>query len=330
MNDDKFEETSERTSLFQSNNCAREPWQATRSLYQQRLKQLHHQQQQQQQQQPNHQRLLDEDDEDEEEEDEDHGYCCADQASLTHQQHSKILFHQPKQCNASHNHFRIPHHKLQQTPSPPSHQRHYNIPLLTNSSGFYHHHHNNHQQQHHHSHDDCDDHDHHHHHHHHHHHNHLLSDHQQIFSVVSLVCLTTSGRHEGGYLSLPLCWHFRIMVFILVLTLLSSFVVWTFHAIGLSSAFPINWYFLDMIAYSIFAFLYLVGASLVASAFDFYEKMQVGVTHQTIQQLILSVIIGYICLFLYGTTAVIGYRQWRIQLKQYQHRKLLEEDNFEV
>ncbi|XP_052826660.1 uncharacterized protein LOC128248726 [Octopus bimaculoides] len=151
-----------------------------------------------------------------------------------------------------------------------------------------------------------------------------------IFSVVSLVCLTTSGRHEGGYLSLPLCWHFRIMVFILVLTLLSSFVVWTFHAIGLSSAFPINWYFLDMIAYSIFAFLYLVGASLVASAFDFYEKMQVGVTHQTIQQLILSVIIGYICLFLYGTTAVIGYRQWRIQLKQYQHRKLLEEDNFEV
>ncbi|CAI9728523.1 DDB_G0281039-like MARVEL transmembrane domain-containing 4 [Octopus vulgaris] len=153
---------------------------------------------------------------------------------------------------------------------------------------------------------------------------------QVIFSVVSLVCLTTSGRHEGGYLSLPLCWHFRIMVFILVLTLLSSFVVWTFHAIGLSSAFPINWYFLDMIAYSIFAFLYLVGASLVASAFDFYEKMQVGVTHQTIQQLILSVIIGYICLFLYGTTAVIGYRQWRIQLKQYQHRKLLEEDNYEV
>lgn len=153
---------------------------------------------------------------------------------------------------------------------------------------------------------------------------------QVVLSVVSLICLTTAGRREGGYLSLPLCWHFRIMVFVLVLTLMSSFVIWAAHVTGVASAFPVNWHFLDMVIYSVFAFLYLVGASLVASAFDFYEKMQVGVGHQTIQQLILSVIIGYICLFLYGTTAVIGYRQWRIQMKQYQRQKLLEEDDFEI
>ena len=53
----------------------------------------------------------------------------------------------------------------------------------------------------------------------------------------------------------------------------------------------------DMVVYSVFAFLYLVGASLVASAFDFYEKMQVGVGHQTIQQLILSVV-SHLLLFI--------------------------------
>ena len=45
-----------------------------------------------------------------------------------------------------------------------------------------------------------------------------------------------------------------------------------------------------MIVNSLFAFFYLVGSSLVASAFDFYDKMEVDVAKDTIDQLVSSVV----------------------------------------
>lgn len=49
-------------------------------------------------------------------------------------------------------------------------------------------------------------------------------------------------------------------------------------------------FFKDMVLYSVFAFLYLVGTSLVASAFDFYQKMKTNVSNQTVQQLMVVVV----------------------------------------
>ena len=55
-----------------------------------------------------------------------------------------------------------------------------------------------------------------------------------------------------------------------------------------------------MIVYSLFAFLFLVGSSLVASAFDFYQKMNTGVSEETIHQLVSSVVRLYKSLALLG------------------------------
>ena len=46
----------------------------------------------------------------------------------------------------------------------------------------------------------------------------------------------------------------------------------------------------DMVLYSVFAFLYLVGTSLVASAFDFYQKMKTNVSNKTVHQLVIVVV----------------------------------------
>ncbi|KAL5021788.1 hypothetical protein ScPMuIL_000943 [Solemya velum] len=119
-------------------------------------------------------------------------------------------------------------------------------------------------------------------------------------------------------------------MFILLLTLLTSLVVWITSAIGLLLIFPLNWYIIDTVLYSVFSFLYLVGSSLVASAFDFYEKMGTDVSTPTVQQLILCVVLGYICMFVYGMSGLIGYKQWRIQYRLFQRRRLLEEDDLDI
>lgn len=41
-------------------------------------------------------------------------------------------------------------------------------------------------------------------------------------------------------------------------------------------------------------------------------------------------ILGYICMAVYGMTALVSYRQWRLQYRLYQRRKLLEEDEIDL
>ncbi|KAK7493767.1 hypothetical protein BaRGS_00014908 [Batillaria attramentaria] len=153
---------------------------------------------------------------------------------------------------------------------------------------------------------------------------------QLILTCITLMCLVVAGHQEGGLLNLPLDWHFRTMLFVLVLTLLTSLVFLVANLTSLIDALAVEWNLVDMVLYSVFAFLYLVGTSLVASAFDFYQKMNTGVSEQTIQQLIIVVIMGYICMVAYGLTAFVSYRQWRIQYRLYQRRKLLEEDEIDL
>ncbi|KAL3860334.1 hypothetical protein ACJMK2_010473 [Sinanodonta woodiana] len=153
---------------------------------------------------------------------------------------------------------------------------------------------------------------------------------QVILSLVTFICLVTSGHREGGLLLLPLAWHFRILIFVLLLTSLTSLLMWIFNLTGLILLFPFNWYLINMVMYSVFSFLYLVGASMVASVVDFYEKMGTDVSEGTIEQLVTCVVLSYFCMFLYGLTAFVGYKQWRIQYKLYQRRRLLEEEEFDI
>ncbi|XP_063443332.1 uncharacterized protein LOC134723708 [Mytilus trossulus] len=149
---------------------------------------------------------------------------------------------------------------------------------------------------------------------------------QVIFSLIALISLTTAGKRDGDFLQLPLSWHFRVMVFVLLLTSMTSLTLWIINATGLVLALPLNWYLLDTVVYSMFSFLYLVGTSLVANAFDFYEKMPSDIPRTMIQQLIFCVVLGYICMCLYGLTALVGYKRWNIQHKLFKRRRLLEED----
>lgn len=154
----------------------------------------------------------------------------------------------------------------------------------------------------------------------------LLRLFQVGFSVISLISLTTAGKKDSDFLLLPLSWHFRIMLFVLLLTSMTSLTLWVVNATGLVLAIPLNWYIVDTVVYSIFSFLYLVGSSLVASAFDFYENMRSDIPRTTIQQLVFCVVLGYICMCLYGLTALIGYRRWNLQYKLFKRQRLLEEE----
>ncbi|XP_005091282.1 uncharacterized protein LOC101851099 [Aplysia californica] len=153
---------------------------------------------------------------------------------------------------------------------------------------------------------------------------------QLIMTIATLVCLVSSGAKEGGLLNLPLSWHFRIMIFVLVLTLLVIATLFFGNITSLITIFGFEWTFFDMIVYSLFAFFYLVGSSLVASAFDFYEKMKTDVSKDTISQLVTSVILGYLCMLLHGLSAFLSYRKWKIQYRLYQRRKLIEEDEIDL
>ena len=48
--------------------------------------------------------------------------------------------------------------------------------------------------------------------------------------------------------------------------------------------------FQDMVVYSVLSFLFLVSASLVASTFDFYKKMDLSVPRNTIQKLVICTV----------------------------------------
>ncbi|XP_076470905.1 uncharacterized protein LOC143300849 [Babylonia areolata] len=153
---------------------------------------------------------------------------------------------------------------------------------------------------------------------------------QLILTLITLVCLVSSGRREGGLLNLPLEWHFRIMLFVLVLTFMTSLVIICANVTSVINVLVVEWTIVDMVLYSVFAFLYLVGTSLVASAFDFYQKMKTNVSEQTVHQLAIVVVMGYICMVVYGLMALLSYRFWRVQYRLYQRRKLLEEDEIDL
>ena len=60
-------------------------------------------------------------------------------------------------------------------------------------------------------------------------------------SLATLTCLTSAGVEEGGLLNLPLSWHFRIMIFVVVLTLLVTMVTLLGHLTSLIAILGLEW-----------------------------------------------------------------------------------------
>ena len=63
----------------------------------------------------------------------------------------------------------------------------------------------------------------------------------KVLTSVTLLCLLVSGQKEGGLLNLPLEWHFRIMLFVLVLTLLTSLVIVCANVTSVINTLVVEW-----------------------------------------------------------------------------------------
>ena len=60
-------------------------------------------------------------------------------------------------------------------------------------------------------------------------------------TVATLICLVNAGSRDGGLLNLPLNWHFRIMIFVLVLTLLVIAAFFFANVTSLISVLGFDW-----------------------------------------------------------------------------------------
>ncbi|XP_070575830.1 CKLF-like MARVEL transmembrane domain-containing protein 4 [Ptychodera flava] len=139
-----------------------------------------------------------------------------------------------------------------------------------------------------------------------------------IFTIASLVCVTTANYAGLNYLSLPLAGRSRFFVFTSVVSLLATTAIVFFHSTGLSRKMPINWHLFDFLLCLFLSFLYLVASSLIGSACVIYQNKY---SDWTAVQLPTGVILGYVCLVLYGVGAVLGYRKWK-RGSQFLHRRL--------
>ena len=78
----------------------------------------------------------------------------------------------------------------------------------------------------------------------------------QIFSVIGLICLTSSGVGDAGYLLLPLAWHLRAFVFVSVCGTLASVLGLLLQVTGLITILPINWPLFVSATYFIISFIF--------------------------------------------------------------------------
>ncbi|XP_022345715.2 uncharacterized protein LOC111138164 [Crassostrea virginica] len=152
----------------------------------------------------------------------------------------------------------------------------------------------------------------------------------QVF--LSLCCLlalvTCSGPDGGDFLSLPQSWRPRVLLFVIVWTSLTGLSLWGVKVTGLDQMLPISWWLLDFLLYSTFSFSYLVSTSILANYIEHLKLIENDLPRGLFTKFLISVVLGYICVLLYGFTAFVGYRRWRIQCHLFKRRKLLESEDF--
>ncbi|XP_077982975.1 CKLF-like MARVEL transmembrane domain-containing protein 4 [Glandiceps talaboti] len=141
---------------------------------------------------------------------------------------------------------------------------------------------------------------------------------QIMFTIASLVCVTTASYSGLNYLSLPLAGRSRFFVFTSVVSLLATTAIVFFHSTGLSRRMPINWHLFDFLFCLAMCFLYLVASSLIGSACVVYQNKY---SDWAAIQLPTGVILGYVCLVLYAIGAVLAFRRWKCG-NQFSHRRL--------
>lgn len=150
--------------------------------------------------------------------------------------------------------------------------------------------------------------------------------------ILSLCCLlsvvTCDGPDGGDFLSLPQSWPLRLLMFVIVWTSLTGLCLWGVRVTGADQMLPISWWLVDFILYSIFSLTYLVSTSLLAHYIEHLKLIENSLPRDLITKFLISVILGYTCVLLYGLTAFVGYRRWRIQCHLFKRRKLLESEDF--
>lgn len=155
----------------------------------------------------------------------------------------------------------------------------------------------------------------------------------RLFQVLLSLCcflaiVTCSGIDGGDFLSLPQNWHVRVLVFVIMWSSLSSFALWGIKVTGSDQMLPVNWWLLDFLLYSMFSLSYLISTSIVANYVEQLKLMEENLPEDLSTKFIISIIIGYICVLVYGLTAFVGYRRWRIQRHLFRRRQLLESEDF--
>ncbi|XP_063225937.1 uncharacterized protein LOC134532867 isoform X2 [Bacillus rossius redtenbacheri] len=116
-----------------------------------------------------------------------------------------------------------------------------------------------------------------------------------ISSVACLACLCSSGTVKVGVYMLPLASRLRLMMFVTILTLLVTCLLIFLDISHILYFFPFNWGKVNALFYVSVSFLYLVSSSLIVHLIHMYHESYSWVPKWTIQQLLVTGVLGYLC-----------------------------------
>lgn len=140
---------------------------------------------------------------------------------------------------------------------------------------------------------------------------------QVVCSLICLVFLVSSGHNDEDYLLLPVAGRLRLLVFACIVGFLLSILMTALRVTKTIHMLPINWNLFDLIVYSFVSGLFLVSSSLAANAIWVQQNVKGQPLPQwTSQQLIGSIVFGYVCTLVFAITAGLGFRQRFYKVRQ--------------
>ncbi|XP_013409536.1 uncharacterized protein LOC106173089 [Lingula anatina] len=140
----------------------------------------------------------------------------------------------------------------------------------------------------------------------------LLKLAQTIASLIALICLVSSDIYGNFFSELPLAWHMCVFVFLFLFSCVTS-LAWILANVTSVIHRVVGWdiQLIEITIYGVYTCLYLIGSSLVANNVDMYKKMEPPMPVKMTSPMVVSVVLGYFCMFLYGGTCVRTYNQWK-------------------
>ncbi|ESO08174.1 hypothetical protein HELRODRAFT_169912 [Helobdella robusta] len=150
----------------------------------------------------------------------------------------------------------------------------------------------------------------------------ILNVFQTIFSLASLICVITSGVWHSGHDRDDRelwWWRYRLLIFVSVFAALVSISSIIFFISSLNKVLIIDWSLYNIVMYAFISFIYLVVGSLVFdSNFGFHHTAEGNPPAEWSHKYMASAVTAsFICVLLYGGTAILAYRAFRRE-KHYQ------------